>query len=116
MLCAITPAMTSHTHHMVHALRRAGHPYDFVVHQKLLIGLRFVPAEQHLLKLAASHFNTLNMHIASQNVLERILIAMQNENEANCNENFRICSDDSVQAVDIIRPVRTELSKLQIFF
>ena len=66
------------------------------MHQKLLIGLALAPAEQHLLKLTISHFNTLNVQIANQNVLERILIAMQNKNKANCNENFRICSEESV--------------------
>ena len=54
-----------------------------------------MPAERHLSKLTASHFNTLNMQIANQNVLERILIAMGNENEANCNENFKICGEES---------------------
>ena len=34
-------------------------------------------------------FNALNTKIANQNVLERILIAMLNENTAVSNENFR---------------------------
>ena len=57
---------------------------------------------------------TLNMQIANQNVLERILIAMQNENMANYNENFRIFRGihrTPIQAVDIISPVGTELSQ-----
>ena len=58
--------------------------------------LLFMPAEQHLLKLTISHFNTLNMKIANQNMLKRILIAMQDEHKANCNENFRICSEESI--------------------
>ena len=49
----------------------------------------FVQAKLYLTKLTVSHFNTLNMKIASQNVLERILIAMLNENTAVSNENFR---------------------------
>ena len=49
----------------------------------------FVPAKQHLSKLTASHFKTLNMQFANQSVVERI------------------------QAVDIIRPLGTELSQLQ---
>ena len=93
---AIACAMMSHMHCAVHAHRQAGCPYDYMVHQKLLIDLLFMPAKQHLSKLTASHFNTLNMQIANQNVLERILIAMQNENEAHCNENFRICAEESV--------------------
>ena len=41
------------------------------------------------IKITASHFNALNMKIANQNVLERILIAMLNENTAVSNEYFR---------------------------
>ena len=50
----------------------------------------FMQAELYLTKLTTSHFNTVNMKIANQNVLERILIAMLNENMAVSNENFRI--------------------------
>ena len=50
----------------------------------------FTQAEQYLSKLTASHFGILNMKSANQNMLERILIAMHNENKADCNENFRI--------------------------
>ena len=56
----------------------------------------FAQAKQYLLKITTSHFNTLNMKIANQNVLKRILIAMLNENMADSNENFRICSEESV--------------------
>ena len=49
----------------------------------------FAQAKLYLTKLTSSHFNTLNMKIANQNVLERILIAMLNENMAVSNENFR---------------------------
>ena len=56
----------------------------------------FVPAKQYLSKITASHFSTLNMKIANQNVLKRILIAMLNESMAVSNENFRICSEESV--------------------
>ena len=56
----------------------------------------FAQAEQYLSKITASHFSTLNMKIANQNVLERILIAMLNENTAVSNETFRICSEESV--------------------
>ena len=56
----------------------------------------FMQAEQYLSKLTASHFSTLNTKIANQNVLKRILIAMLNENTADWNENFRICSEESV--------------------
>ena len=56
----------------------------------------FVPAELYLLKLTASHFGTLNMRIANQNVLKTILIAMHNENKTDFNENFRICAKKPV--------------------
>ena len=36
----------------------------------------FAQAEQYLSKLTASHFSTLNMKIANQHMLKRILIAM----------------------------------------
>ena len=76
----IACAMTSHAYHVVHACRQASCPYDFVACLKLIIDLLFMPAEQYLLELTASHFNTFNMQIANLNMLERILITMQNEN------------------------------------
>ena len=48
----------------------------------------FVQAEVYLSKLTASHFNVLDTKLTKQNVLERILIAMLNENMAVSNENF----------------------------
>ena len=56
----------------------------------------FVQAEQYLSKLTPSHFSTLNTKLTNQNVLKRILIAMLNENKADSNENFRICSEEPV--------------------
>ena len=56
----------------------------------------FTQAECYLSKLTASHFSTLNMKIANQNVLKRILIAMLNENKADSNENFRICAEEPI--------------------
>ena len=54
----------------------------------------FAQAKQYLSKLAASHFSTLNTKIANQNILKWILIAMHNENKADCNENFRMCAEE----------------------
>ena len=51
-------------HHMAHACRQAGHPYENVVHQKLLMDIPFAPAKLYLIKLTASHFSTLNTRIA----------------------------------------------------
>ena len=56
----------------------------------------FVQAEQYLSKITSSHFSTLNMKIANQNMLKRILIAMLNENKVNTNKNFRICAEEPV--------------------
>ena len=56
----------------------------------------FMQAEQYLSKITASHFSTLNMEIANQNVLKRILIVMRNENQADSNENFRICAEEPI--------------------
>ena len=56
----------------------------------------FTQAEQYLSKITTSHFSTLNMKITNQNMLKRILIAMLNENTAVSNDNFRICSEESV--------------------
>ena len=96
MPCVTAHAVTSCVHHAAHAHRQAGHPYVYVMHQKLHMDMPFAPAELYLSKLAASHFGTLNMKIANQNVLKRILIAMHNKNKANCNENFRICAEEPV--------------------
>ena len=62
----------------------------YMAGQELLMDVPFAQAKLYLSKLTASHFNTLNMKIANQNVLERILIVMLNENTAVLNENFRI--------------------------
>ena len=56
----------------------------------------FAQAERYLSKITASHFSTLNMKIANQNVLKRILIAMLNENKADSNGNFRICTEEPI--------------------
>ena len=56
----------------------------------------FMEAKQYLSKFTASHFSTLNMKIANQNVLKRILIAMHNKIKADYNENFRICAEEPV--------------------
>ena len=89
-------AVMSCAHCMVHTHRQAGHPYVNVACQKLLMDMPFAPAERYLSKLTASHFSTLNMRIANQNMLKRILIAMHNENKADCNENFRICAEEPI--------------------
>ena len=100
--CAhVMPHVTAHavmscTRCVAHALRQASHPYVNVACQKLLMDMLFAPAKLYLRKLTTSHFSTPNMKIANQNVLKRILIAMHNENKADCNENFRICAEESV--------------------
>ena len=56
----------------------------------------FTQAEQYLSKITTSHFSTLNTEIANQSMLKRILIVMRNENQADSNENFRICAEEPV--------------------
>ena len=56
----------------------------------------FMQVKQYLSKLTTSHFSTLNMDFANQNVPKRIPIAMLNENKADFNENFRICAEEPV--------------------
>ena len=60
------------------------------------MGVPFMQAKRYLSKITTSHFSTLNMKIANQNVLKRILIAMLNENKADSNENFMICAEEPV--------------------
>ena len=95
MPCVTTRAVTSCAHRAAHA-QASQPPYVYVVHQELLMDMPFAQAERYLSKITASHFSTLNMKISNQNVLKRILIAMHNENKADCNENFRICAEEPV--------------------
>ena len=76
MPCVMAHAIASCMQCTMCACRQAGHPYDCMACQKLLIDLPFEPAKQYLSKLTTSHFNTLNMQIANQNMLEMLLIAM----------------------------------------
>ena len=71
-------------------------PYVYMACQELLMDVPFTQAERYLSKLTASHFSTLNVDFANQNMLKRILIAMLNENKADWNENFRICAEEPV--------------------
>ena len=89
-------AVTSCMHLRSACTQASWPPYVYMVHQKLLIDMPFMPAEQYLSKLTTTHFGTLNTKIANQNMLKRILIAMHNENKADCNENFRICAEEPI--------------------
>ena len=71
-------------------------PYVYVACQKLLMDVPFVQDKQYLSRITVSHFSTLNMKFANRNMLKRIFIAMHNDNEANCNEDFRICAEEPV--------------------
>ena len=68
-------------------------PYVYVAHLELLMD---VQAKRYLSELTTSHFSTLNVDFANQNLLKRIPIAMLNENKADWNENFRICAEEPV--------------------
>ena len=96
MPCVTAHPVMSCVHHTAHTHRQAGRPYVNVAHQKLLMDMLFAPAELYLRKLTASHFSTLNMKIANQNMLKRILIAMHNKDKADCNENLNICAEESI--------------------
>ena len=96
MPCATACVLTSCMHHAVHACRQAGHPYVNVVQQNLLMHMPFAPAELCLSQLTTCHFSTLNTKIENQNMLKMILIAMHNKNKADCNDNFRICAEESI--------------------
>ena len=96
MPCVTTHVVMSCAHCVAHACRQAGHPYVNVVRQKLLINMPFMSAELYLIKLTTSHFSALNAKIANQNMLKMILIDMHNENKADCNENFKICAEESI--------------------
>ena len=89
-------SMCSDVMRALRSMRTLAHqpPYVYMACQKLLMDVPFVQAKLYLSKLTASHFGTLNMRIAKQNVLKRILIAMLNENTAKSNENFRIGTED----------------------
>ena len=69
-------AMTSCVHCMACTCRQAGHPKVLMAYHKLFICLPFAQAEILLLRVTTTHFNTLNMKYANENVLESILIAM----------------------------------------
>ena len=94
MSCHVTTcAVTSCAHITQHA--HTDKPAALLIYiQELLMDMPCMQAEQHLSKITTSHFSTLNTKIANQNVLRRILIAMHNENKADCNENLRICAED----------------------
>ena len=94
--CATHDAVTSCIHHTAHTHRQVSQSYVNVACQELLMDMPFTPAELYLRKLTASHFSTLNTKIANRNVLKTILIAMHNKNNADCNENFRTCAEESV--------------------
>ena len=96
MPCVTAHAVMSCMHHTGHACRQASRPSINVACQKLLMDMPCAPAKRYLSKITASHFSTLNTKIVNRNVLKRILIAMHNENKANCNENFRICAEELI--------------------
>ena len=71
-------------------------PYVNMACLELLMDMPSTSAKQYLRKLTASHFSTLSMKISNQIMIKMIPIAMHNENMADCNENYRICPEESV--------------------
>ena len=91
-----THAMMSCAHCVACICRQASHPlFPWCTRNYLWMYHSHKPNDIYQ-KLTASHFSTLNMDFANQNVLKRILIAMHNENKADCNENFRICAEEPI--------------------
>ena len=82
----------------MHALRGAGKPAALIICgvPGITYGRAIHASQTIFIKNNCLTFYTLNMKIANQNVLKRVLIAMLNENMADSNENFRICSEESV--------------------
>ena len=83
----------------------------------------FTQAEQYLSKITASHFSTLNTKITNQNMMKRILIVMLNENQADSNENFRICAEEPVAplykreaSLGLLGGVTTKISLVLVHF
>ena len=73
--------------------------------------VQFAQAKLYLSKLTASHFSILNTKFANQNVLERILIAMHNENMAKFQDGCRGTRSTPVQLVGFIGPLGAELQQ-----
>ena len=57
-------------------------------------GCTICTSQMIFIKINCLTFSTLNTKFANQNVLKRIFIAMHNENKADCNETFRICTEE----------------------
>ena len=89
-------AVMSCTHRTAHACRQASHPMYMWRTRNYLWMCHSCKLNDIYQKITASHFSTLNTKIANQNMLKRILIAMHNENEADCNENFRTCAEEPI--------------------
>ena len=96
MPCVTACAVTSCTHHTARACRQASHPMYTWHTRNYLWMCHSCRLNDIYQKITASHFSTLNTKIANQNMLKRILIAMHNENEADCNENFRTCAEEPI--------------------
>ena len=79
------------THH-------TGKPATLFIHgmPEITYGHAICASRMIYIKITASNFSTPNTKIANQNVLKWILIAMHNENETDCNENFRICAEEPI--------------------
>ena len=104
------------THHTVHAWPASQPPYVYVGVPGITYNVPVRTSQSIFIKNNHPRILApLNMRFANQNVLERILIAMLNENKGQfAMRNFRICAEEtrstSVQAVGIIRPIGMELS------
>ena len=94
-------AHAANTNDVMHASHDAHAPeiqLSLVIkmHGKILMFVPFMQAKWLLLKLTTSPFDSLNQEYANENVMKRIPIAVHNENKANCNENFKTYSKESI--------------------
>ena len=64
--------MKSCIQHETCTCQQVSHPYVFMMHQKLLIGMPFTHADLLLLKFTTSHIHTLNNENANENVYIRL--------------------------------------------
>ena len=83
---------------IMHTSRSTRKPATLIIHGTpgITYGHAIRAGRTILIKITASHFSTLNMKFANQNMLKRILIAMLNENKADSNENSGICAEEPI--------------------
>ena len=93
----IMPRVTAHAvmsceHCAACASRQAGHPL-YMWHARKYLWTCHSHKPISIYQKNLPHILALKI----QNLQKMILIAMHNENETNCNENFRICAEEPIE-------------------